>query len=149
VYDDVYVNPATGWRKDRRTKYSVTLGTQSHFGAAIVIVAPVGLPARSAVQSVAQELIDADHLTGVRKEPVKTLLPANSNIGAQAQLSYSGRYAAADGAVFSLVARCTSMTGVESIHNVTVTLCVAARKDTRDTVFRDGARMLASVARSI
>jgi hypothetical protein len=41
------------------------------------------------------------------------------------------------------------MTGVESIHNVTVTLCVAARKDIRAEVFRDATRMLASVARSI
>lgn len=41
------------------------------------------------------------------------------------------------------------MTGVESVHNVTVTLCVAARKDAQQPVFKDGDRMLASVARSL
>jgi hypothetical protein len=41
------------------------------------------------------------------------------------------------------------MTGVESIHNVTVTLCVEARKDDPSATFRDATRMLASVARSI
>ena len=149
VYDDVYVKPATGWRKDRSTQYSVALGARNRPGAVMVVVSPVGYPARVAVGSVAQALITADHLKGVRKGPAKAVSPANSNIGSQAQLSYSGRYTAANGAVFSLVAKCTTMTGVESIHNVTVTLCVAARKDAQEAVFRDGDRMLASVARSI
>jgi hypothetical protein len=149
VYDDVYVKPATGWRKDRSTQNSVTLGSRNRPGAVLVVVSPVGLPARVAVGSVAQALITADHLKGVRKALVKTVSPANSNIGSQAQLSYSGRYTAPNGAVFSLVAKCTTMTGVESIHNVTATLCVAARKDAQAAVFRDGDRMLASIARSI
>jgi hypothetical protein len=149
VYDDVYVKPASGWTKDRSTQYSVTLGSRSKAGAVFVMVNPVGYPARVAVAAVAQDLIKADRLTGVRKSSVKTLSPANSNIDSQAQLTYSGRYTASNGGVLSLVAKCTTMTGVESIHNVTVTLCVAARKDAQTAVFRDGARMLASVARSI
>lgn len=48
-----------------------------------------------------------------------------------------------------IVGRCTTMTGVESIHNVTVTVCVEALKDAWDVVLRDANRMLASVARSI
>ncbi|TCO47507.1 hypothetical protein EV646_10556 [Kribbella antiqua] len=149
VYDDVYIKPATGWRKNRASQYSVTLGSRSRAGAVMVVVNPVGYPARVAVGSVAQALITADHLKGVRKSAVKTLSPANSNIGSQAQLSYSGRYTASNGGVFTLVAKCTTMTGVESIHNATVTVCVAACKDAQAVVFRDGARMLASVARSI
>jgi len=149
VYDDVYVKPASGWRKARSTQYSITLGAQNKPGAVMVVVSPAGYPARVAVGPVAQALITADHLKAVKKSAVKTLSPANSNIGSQAQLSYSGRYTGPNGAVISLVARCTTMTGVESIHNVTVTLCVAARKDAQTSVFRDGDRMLASVARSI
>lgn len=149
VYDDVYVKPATGWRKDRSTQYSVTLSSRSRAGAVFVMVNPVGYPARVAVSAVAADLIKADRLTGVRKSSVKTLSPANSNIDNQAQLTYSGRYTTSGGGVLSLVARCTTMTGVESIHNVTVTLCVAARKDDQTAVFRDGTRMLASVAKSI
>lgn len=41
------------------------------------------------------------------------------------------------------------MTGVESIHNVTVTVCFESLKDAWDVVLRDVNRMLASVARSI
>ncbi|WP_410789101.1 hypothetical protein [Kribbella sp. C-35] len=149
VYDDVYVNPAAGWRKSRSTTYSVTLGATTRAGAAMVVVSPAGISPRTAVVAVAQALIKADHLKAAKQGPVRTVSPANSNIGAQAELTYSGRYTAPDGAVFSLVSRCTTMTGVESIHNVTVTLCVAARKDAQKPVFRDGARMLASVARSI
>ncbi|MFI7060660.1 hypothetical protein ACIBL3_06750 [Kribbella sp. NPDC050124] len=149
VYDDVYVKPATGWRKDRSTQYSVTLGSRSRAGAVFVMVNPVGYPARVAVAAVAADLIKADRLTGVRKSSVKTLSPANSNIDNQAQLTYSGRYTTPSGGVLSLVAKCTTMTGVESIHNVTVTLCVAARKDDQTAVFRDATRMLASVAKSI
>jgi len=149
VYDDVYVKPASGWRKARSTQYSITLGAQNKPGAVMVVVSPAGYPARVAVGPVAQALIAADHLKAVKKSAVKTLSPANSNIGSQAQLSYSGRYTGPNGAVISLVARCTTMTGVESIHNVTVTLCVAARKDAQTSVFRDGDRIVASVARSI
>jgi hypothetical protein len=84
----------------------------------------------------------------VQKGPVKTLRPANSNIASQAQMTFSGRYKQNGGTV-SLTGRCTTMTGVESIHNVTVTLCVEARKDDPSATFRDATRMLASVARSI
>ncbi|TCC04358.1 hypothetical protein [Kribbella soli] len=149
VYDDVYVNPAAGWRKSRSTTYSVTLGATTRAGAAMVVVSPAGISPRTAVVAVAQALIKADKLKAAKQGPVRTVSPANSNIGAQAEMTYSGRYTSPDGAVFSLVARCTTMTGVESIHNVTVTLCIAARKDAQKPVFRDGARMLASVARSI
>jgi hypothetical protein len=38
---------------------------------------------------------------------------------------------------------------VESIHNVTVTLCVEGRKDDPAAAFRDANQMLASVARFI
>ncbi|MGW6197151.1 hypothetical protein ACWF0M_13490 [Kribbella sp. NPDC055110] len=149
VYDDVYVEPAAGWKKSRATTYSVTLGATTKAGAAMVVVSPAGIAPRTAVATVARALIKADHLKAAKLGPVRTVSPANSNIGAQAEMTYSGRYTAPDGAVFSLVARCTTMTGVESIHNVTVTLCVAARKDAQKSVFKDGARMLASVARSI
>lgn len=149
VYDDVYVTPAAGWRKSRSTTYSVTLGATTRAGAAMVVVSPAGIAPRTAVVAVAQALIKADKLKAAKQGAVRTVSPANSNIGAQAEMTYSGRYTSPDGAVFSLVARCTTMTGVESIHNVTVTLCVAARKDAQKPVFRDGSRMLASVARSI
>jgi hypothetical protein len=148
VYDDVYVKPAKGWVKARQTKYSVTLGSQSRTGVVVVLVSPIGLPAATAVPAVAQQLIAVDHLTGVRKEPVRTLTPANSNIGSQAEMSFTGRYTQS-GVTVSLASRCTTMTGVASIHNVTVTVCVEARKDVREAAFRDAARMLASVARSI
>jgi hypothetical protein len=84
----------------------------------------------------------------VQKGPVKTLRPANSNIDSQAQMSFTGRLRQ-NGVSVSLIARCTTMTGVESIHNVTVSVCVESTKDTAETAFRDAARMLASVARSI
>ncbi|WP_327639573.1 hypothetical protein OHB24_14775 [Kribbella sp. NBC_00482] len=149
VYDDVYVTPAAGWRKSRSTTYSVTLGATTKAGAAVVVVSPAGISPRTAVVATAQALIKADKLKAAKQGPVRTVSPANSNIGAQAEMTYSGRYTAPNGAVFSLVSRCTTMTGVESIHNVTVTLCVAARKDAQKSVFKDGDRMLASVARSI
>jgi hypothetical protein len=149
VYDDVYVTPAAGWRKSRSTTYSVTLGATTKAGAAMVVVSPAGIAPRTAVVAVARALIKADRLKAAKQGPVRTVSPANSNIGAQAELTYSGRYTAPDGSVFSLVSRCTTMTGVESIHNVTVTVCVAARKDAQKPVFKDGDRMLASVARSI
>jgi hypothetical protein len=41
------------------------------------------------------------------------------------------------------------MTGVESIHNVSIMVCVEGRKDDPDAAFRDMPRMLASVTRSI
>jgi len=148
VYDDVYVKPVSGWRKTRSTQYSVTLASGTRPGVVVVFVNPVGVPARSAVPAVTKALIDADRLAGVRKEPVETLGPANSNIGSQARQTFSGRYSR-NGATISIAGRCTTMTGVESIHNVTVTVCVEARKDARTAVFQDAARMLASVARSI
>ncbi len=148
VYDDVYVNPATGWRKDRRSTYSVDIVSDTKPGVVIVYVNPIGYPATTALRSITRQLVEADRLTAVRMDPVKSLSPSNSNIGSQAQMGFSGRYAK-NGAVISVVGRCTTMTGAESIHNVTVTVCVEARKDFCDEVFRDGNRMLASVARSI
>jgi hypothetical protein len=148
VYDDVYVEPAKGWRKYRSTKYSVGIEAQGRGGAALVIVTPVGYPAASAVPNFVHSMIEADHLTGVQKGAVKTLRPANSNIASQAELSFSGRFKQ-NGVSVSLAGRCTTMTGVESIHNVTVTLCVEARKDNSAAAFRAATRMLASVARSI
>lgn len=149
VYDDVYVNPASGWRKDRRTtKYSVDVASPTKHGVVIVLVNPIGYPAATAVRLVTRRLVEADGLTAVRMNPVKSLSPANSNIAGQARMDFSGRYAV-NGAVISIVGRCTTMTGVESIHNVTVTVCVEAWKDAWDVVLRDVNRMLASVARSI
>jgi hypothetical protein len=92
--------------------------------------------------------IEADHLTGVQMGAVKTLRSAYSNIASQAELSFSRRFKQ-NGVSMSLVGRCTTMTGVVSIHRATVTLCVEARKDNSDAAFRDATRMLASVARSI
>jgi hypothetical protein len=51
--------------------------------------------------------------------------------------------------VVTLMARCTTLTGVETVHNVTVTVCVAASRDSKTAVFKATDRMLASVARSI
>jgi hypothetical protein len=147
VYDDVYVSPAKGWRKIRAAKYSTTLGADGR-GVAVVIVTPIGYPAAAAVPGMVDIMIEADHLAGVQKGPVKTLRRANSNISSQAQMSFAGRFRQ-NGATISLAGRCTTMTGVESIHNVTVTLCVEARKDDPTAAFRDATRMLASVARSI
>jgi hypothetical protein len=149
VYDDVYVKPASGWRKYRQTKYAVVLSSPpSQAGAVLVGVDPVGYAAATAASKAAQVMIDADHLTGVRKQSVKALRPANSNIGSQTELSYSGRFRE-NGVTVALVGRCIAMTGVESIHNVTVVVCVEARKDAPAAAFRDANRMLASVARSI
>ncbi|MFC5260797.1 hypothetical protein ACFPJ1_01650 [Kribbella qitaiheensis] len=114
----------------------------------IVLVNPIGYPATTAVRLVTRRLVEADGLTAVRMNPVKSLSPANSNIAGQARMDFSGRFAK-NGAVISIVGRCTTMTGVDSIHNVTVTVCVEALKDAWDVVLRDANRMLASVARSI
>jgi len=147
VYDDVYVELAKGWRKLHTTKYSVTVGAEGR-GVAYVIVSPVGYPAAAALPGVVALVKKADNLTGVRTGKVETLKPANSNIGSQARLSFTGRFKQ-NGATISLAGRCTTMTGVESIHNVTVAVCVEARKDNTAAAFRDATRMLASVARSI
>jgi hypothetical protein len=147
VYDDVYVNPAKGWRKLGASKYTVTL-VADRGGVAYVAVYPVGYPAATAVKGAVRQVTVLDRLTGVQTGPVKTLRPANSNISSQAQMSFSGRLKH-EGVTYSLVGRCTSMSGVESIHNVTVTLCVEARKDNSGAAFRDATKMLASVARSI
>lgn len=147
VYDDVYVSPAKGWRKVRAAKYSTALVANGR-GVVDVIVTPIGYPAAAAVPRMVDLMIQADHLAGVQRGPVKTLRPANSNISSQAQMSFSGRFRQ-NGVTISLAGRCATMTGVESIHNVTVTLCVEARKDDPNAAFRDATRMLASVARSI
>jgi hypothetical protein len=114
----------------------------------LVVVNPVGYPAAKAVPVIVRDLIALDKLAAVVKGPVKSLSPANSNIQSQAQMSYTGRLRQ-NGASVSVTARCTTMTGVESIHNVTVSVCVQARPDVADKAFRDATRMLASVARSI
>lgn len=147
VYDDVYVELAKGWRKLHTTKYSVTLGAEGR-GVAYVVVSPVGYPAASAVPAMVGMVKRADKLTGVQNGKVTTLKPANSNIGSQARLSFTGRFTQ-NGATVSVAGRCTTMTGVESIHNVTVAVCVEARKDDTAAAYRDAGRMLASVARSI
>ncbi|TCC19409.1 hypothetical protein [Kribbella speibonae] len=148
VYDDVYVKPASGWRRLYTSKYTVTLGPASKGSLLLVVVNPVGYPAAKAVPVIARDLIALDKLAAVVKGPVKSLSPANSNIQSQAQMSYTGRLRQ-NGASVSVTARCTTMTGVESIHNVTVSVCVQARPDVADQAFRDANRMLASVARSI
>jgi hypothetical protein len=148
VYDDVYVKPATGWRKIHASKYTMSLAPRERGVIALVVVNPVGYPAAKAVPILVRDLIALDKLTGVRKGAVKTLTPANSNIGSQAQMSFTARLVQ-NGVTVRLTARCTTMTGVESIHNVTVSVCIEARPDLADTAFRDANRMLASVARSI
>ncbi|TCC22407.1 hypothetical protein [Kribbella sindirgiensis] len=148
VYDDVYIKPASGWRRLYTSKYTVTLGPASKGSLLLVVVNPVGYPAAKAVPVIARDLIALDKLAAVVKGPVKSLSPANSNIQSQAQMSYTGRLRQ-NGASVSVTARCTTMTGVESIHNVTVSVCVQARPDVADKAFRDANRMLASVARSI
>jgi hypothetical protein len=147
VYDDVYVDPAKGWRKLHTTKYSMTLAAQGR-GVAYVIVSPVGYPAAAAAPAMVGMVKTADKLIGVQSGKVKTLKPVNSNVGSQAQVSFTGRFKQS-GATFSVAGRCTTMTGVESIHNVTVAVCVEARKDDTAAAYRDASRMLASVARSI
>jgi hypothetical protein len=148
VYDDVYIKPASGWRKFHSSKYTITLVPPSRTGIVLVVVNPVGYPAAKTVPVIVRELVALDKLTGVQKGAVKTLSPANSNIASQAQISFTARLRQ-NGVSASLSARCTTMTGVESIHNVTVSVCVEARKDTAEAAFRDANRMLASVARSI
>lgn len=148
VYDDVYVKPAKGWRKEHQEKYSVSLLAPGR-GAAYVIVSPIAYRADKAALQAADTVISIDHWVGAQKEPVATVTPANSNIGTQAEISLSGRIHTKAGGSVSMVARCTVMTGVESIHNVTVVFCVEGRKDDPDAAYRDMPSMLASVARSI
>jgi hypothetical protein len=149
VYDDIYVAPAPGWRKTESTARSVLLETSALPGAVVVAVSPAGWPARLGVAQAVDEMIAADRMKAVKKGAVRTMTPANSNVLAQAEQQYSGRVTAKNGVVVSLVARCTTLTGVESVHNVTVTVCVAAGHDQQRAVFRAADRMLASVARSI
>ncbi|MEU4292955.1 hypothetical protein AB0E63_32435 [Kribbella sp. NPDC026596] len=148
VYDDVYVKPAAGWRKEHQTKYSVSLLAPGR-GAAYIIVSPIAYRADQAAPQAADTVISIDHWIAARKEPVETVTPANSNIDTQAQIALSGRIHTKTGGSISMVARCTVMTGVESIHNVTVIVCVEGRKDDPNAAFKDMPRMLASVARSI
>jgi len=147
VYDDVYVNPAKGWRKVQDRTYAITLGADRK-GAVLVNVDPFGYSPKAGLPKLVDKLVAADRMTGVKKGPVRMLRPANSNIASQGLMTYSGRVRQ-NGVTVSLVARCTMMTGVESIHNVTVTFCVVAARDNPDAAYRDGTTMLASVARSI
>jgi hypothetical protein len=148
VYDDVYVKPATGWRKIHSSKYTVSLLAQGR-GAAYAWVSPVAYRADAGATQAADAVIAVDHLIGARKNPVEVVTAANSNIDTQAQISFSGRIHTKTGASVSMVGRCTVMTGVESIHNVTVVFCVEGRKDDPNAAFKDMPRMLASIARSI
>ncbi|HWD80398.1 MAG TPA: hypothetical protein VG497_15985 [Kribbella sp.] len=149
VYDDIYVAPAPGWRQTFRTEHSVTVARVNSAGLADIAVSPAGWPARLGVAQAVKEMIDADHLEGAEKGAVHTMPPANSNVLAQAEQSYTGRITTKDGVVFSFAGRCTTMTGVESVHNVTVTLCAVVRADLQKAVFKDADRMLATLARSI
>lgn len=148
VYDDVYIKPAPGWRKVHQTKYGVSLLAAGR-GAAYAWVSPVAYRAEQAAPQAANTVIAVDHLIAAKKSPVETVSSANSNIETQAQISLTGRIHTTAGASVSMVARCTVMTGVESIHNVTVVLCVEGRQDDPNAAFRDMPRMLASLARSI
>ncbi|NUR97003.1 MAG: hypothetical protein HOV67_17320 [Kribbellaceae bacterium] len=148
VYDDVYVDPLSGWTKVWQSKYGLVLRSKALGAVVTVIVAPVGYPSATNVVAVTDGLNRGAKLTSVRKAPVKTLRPSNSNIAEQAELSFTGRLKSG-GVTVSVAGRCTSMTGVDSIHNVTVSFCVEVRRDLKDSVFRDGDRMLDSVARSI
>jgi hypothetical protein len=147
IFDDVYVKPAPGWRTHKKNKYAVSLVYPGR-GALIVAVDPVGYPAVTAARSAVQNMIDAENLSGVKRGTVRRVRAANSNIAQQAQGTFSGRAHAGDVSV-TLTGKCTTMTGVESIHNVTVSVCVEAPKADSALGFRDAARMLSSVARSI
>ena len=148
VYDDVYVDPAPGWKKVHSSKYSVSLLAQGR-GAAYVVVSPVAFRADRIATDAANVVVKIDHLVAVKKEPVEVVTSANSNIDSQAQIAFTGRIHTPAGASISMVARCVGMTGVESIHNVSIMVCVEGRKDDPEAAFRDMPRMLASVARSI
>lgn len=148
VYDDVFVNPAPGFKKIHESTYSVSLLAEGR-AAAYVIVSPVAYPARTFVGAAADEVIKIDHWVSPKKGAIKTMSPANSNIDNQAQISLSGRIHLKSGGSVSMVARCVAMTGVESIHNVSVVLCVEGPQSNPDAAYRDMPRMLASVARSI
>lgn len=148
VYDDVYVQPVKGWTKFWGSKDGLVLRSVQTGSFVSVIVEPLGVPAATYVVNVVDGLNKGAKITAVRKAPVKTLRPANSNIGDQAELSYTGRLKSS-GITVSVVGRCTTMTGVDSIHNVTVAVCVTTRPDVKDSVYRDADRMIASVARSI
>jgi hypothetical protein len=147
VYDDVYVKPARGWQRDYKAKYTITLGADGK-GLFTVLVDPAGYDAKVVVPQVARAIIGRDHLYGVKMGAVRKVKPANSNISGQARVDFSGRIRSR-GVTLSLSGRCITMTGVESIHNVTVTTCILTRRDVSSTTFRDAARMTASVARSI
>lgn len=147
VYDDVYVEPVKGWTRFKKSKYTMSF-TAYRKGFFVVYVDPVGYSARTGVTAFVTGLAKAENMAGVRKGRVQTLPPANSNISEQATVSFSGRARSSE-VTLSLVGRCTTMTGVESIHNVTVTACIMTFKDDPDAALADGRKMLASVARSI
>jgi hypothetical protein len=148
IYDDVYIQPARGWKKEKKTKDTVWLLARGK-GIVVVTVDPFGVDAFEAVPHVVSGLVKADRLTGVKKGPARKLKPANSNIAGEAQQNFSGRLHTSDGVTLSLVGKCTTIAGVESIHNVTVSVCIEALKSEYTPAFRDYAKMLASVTRSI
>ncbi len=147
IYDDVYVKPAKGWTKDYKGRYSIVLGANGK-GFFTVVVETVGYEAKTVVPEYARGIAKAYKIYGLKLGTVRKVKPANSNISSQAQVSFTGRLKLS-GATYSVSGRCTSMTGVESIHNVTVSSCAIASKDVASISFRDTAKMTASLARSI
>ena len=147
IYDDVYVKPAKGWTKDYKSRYGILLGANGK-GIFTVVVETVGYEAKTVVPDFAKAIATGNKIYGLKMSTVRKVTPANSNISSQAQVSFTGRIRYS-GARYSVSARCTSMTGVESIHNVTVSSCAMARKDIASVSFRDAAKMTASMARSI
>src|SRR6266545_3487023 len=147
IYDDVYIQPAKGWRKTRKTKTVIWLTARGK-GIVVAEVDPFGVNASTAVQQMVASEIKGDKMVGVRKGPVRKLKPSNSNIASEAEMNFSGRVRV-NGVSISLAGKCRTMTGVESIHNVTVSVCAVALKADYQPTFKDAVKMAASVARSI
>jgi hypothetical protein len=148
VYDDVYVKPADGWKRTTKGRRGVVL-TAPGKGAFTVNVATVGVEAATALPIVVDQLIKDDELTAVRRSDVRTVRSGNPNLASQALIDYSGRAQLDSGVTVTISARCTTMTGVESIHEVTVTSCLTAVRADWEAALADSAGMFASVARSI
>lgn len=148
VFDDVYVKPADGWKRTKKERRVLALSAPDK-GAFTVNVATVGVEATTALPLVVDQLIRDDGLTAVRKGEVLSVRPAFSNIASQALMDYSGRVQLDSGVSVTISARCTTMTGVESIHEVTVTSCLTAVRADWQEALEDSAGMFASVARSI
>lgn len=148
VYDGIRVTPADGWKRTRKERRVLVL-TAPGKGAFTVNVATVGVEARTALPLVVDQLIRDDGLTAVRKGEVLTVKPTFSTIASQALMDYSGRIQLDSGVSVTINARCTTMTGVESDHEVTVTSCLTAVRSDWEAALEDSSGMFASVARSI